>query len=49
MINFQRLPPLQLDSFLQYGLIAQALLPVPSMPLGIASIDGGDEISGEVL
>jgi hypothetical protein len=43
------MPPLQLDSFLQYGLLAQALLPVPSMNLGIVSIDGGDEIAGEVL
>jgi hypothetical protein len=49
MINFQRLPPLQVNYFFQYGLLAQALLPVPSMTLGIASIDGGDELSGEVL
>jgi hypothetical protein len=49
MMKFWGLQPLWLDSFLQHDLQAPALLPVYSTDSGMASINDGDENSGELF
>jgi hypothetical protein len=48
-MKFRGFQPLQLDSFLQHDLQAPALLPVYSTDSGMASINDGDENSGELF